>query len=118
MAHRLEEGICCSPFFSRRVDQVFYLGQHLCVRTNLDAWKLVVSSCYHWPHFPPKSGSLDDDSLLYNSSASKDIGEIKIILRRASNLQPPMSAGYNTLPISEKVHERSKKAVAHRVQYV
>ena len=47
MAHRLEEGICCSPLFSRGVDQVSYLGRHLCVRTNLDALKSVVSSFHH-----------------------------------------------------------------------
>jgi len=61
----------------------------------------------------------DDDSLLNNMSSSQEIGEIKITMRRLEGLKPmegvPVGSKYD-VPDPEAVHERSKKAMEHRVQ--
>jgi len=52
-------------------------------------------------------------------SSSQEIGEIKITMRRLEGLKPmegvPVGSKYD-VPDPEAVHERSKKAMEHRVQ--
>ena len=62
-----------------------------------------------------------DDHTYLDASPSHSIGEIKLVIKRttvpklvATNLKRT----YLSLPHLEKVHERSKKAIAHRVKYV
>ncbi|KAJ3516565.1 hypothetical protein NLJ89_g1031 [Agrocybe chaxingu] len=59
----------------------------------------------------------DDDSLLASSQSAKDIGEIKIDVHRASNLQDFENPSFNRTVFydNKKVHERAKKATEHRV---
>ena len=62
---------------------------------------------------------LDDDAYLDISPQS--IGEIKLVIFHTA--VPEVTAKkqqytYFQLPHLEKVHERSKKAIAHRVKYV
>ena len=63
---------------------------------------------------------LDDDKYLDTSSHS--IGEIKLVISRTTapkiltKKQPECT--YFVPPQLQKVHERSKKAIAHRVGYV
>ena len=62
---------------------------------------------------------LDDDTYLDTSPAS--IGEIKFDVFRTTVPKKKGKTQNSTLPglpHSEKVHERSKKATAHRVKYV
>ena len=65
---------------------------------------------------------LDDDTYL-DASPSLSIGEIKLDIFRTT--APKVVAkenlkkrAYFSLPPLQKVHERSKKAIAHRVKYV
>ena len=60
---------------------------------------------------------LDDDTYLDNSS-SHSIGEIKLAIDHV--IEPKLSVKHNhhDPPHLQKVHERSKKAIAHRVKYV
>ena len=62
---------------------------------------------------------LDDDTYLDTSSQS--IGEIKLVIVRTT--VPEVVAEeqhtiYRAPPHLQKVHERSKKAIGHRVKYV
>ena len=63
---------------------------------------------------------LDDDRYLDNSP-SHSIGEIKLVISRTTvpkfKKLKRTSSTY-VVPHSQKVHERSKKAIAHRVTYV
>ena len=59
---------------------------------------------------------LDDDTFL-DTSPSQSIGEIKLVIDRTT--VPKVVAKkstYLTLPHLQKVHERSKKAIAHSVK--
>ena len=61
---------------------------------------------------------LDDDMCL---DTSPSIGEIKLVIVRTTipekkNRKKLTSSHYLVLP--QKVHERSKKAIAHQVKYV
>jgi len=58
----------------------------------------------------------DDDTFL-NSSPSLPIGEIKLVIARTTVPQALEEAVYHAPPQLQKVHERSKKAIAHRVDY-
>jgi hypothetical protein len=65
---------------------------------------------------------LDDETYL-DTSPSRSIGEIKLVISRTAT--PTKTANKHTsdesyveLPHLQKVHERSKKAIAHRVGYV
>ena len=64
---------------------------------------------------------LDDDTYL-DASPSALIGEIKFDIFRTTAFKKqtkrPDTSSFHGLPHSHKVHERSKKAVAHRVKYV
>ena len=64
---------------------------------------------------------LDDDTYL-DTPASHSIGEIKLVISRSTI---PKNKGYKKrtkrtkfLVPAQKVHERSKKAIAHQVKYV
>jgi hypothetical protein len=59
----------------------------------------------------------DDDTFL-NSSPSFPIGEIKLVIARTTVPQALEEAVYHAPPQLQKVHERSKKAIVHRVEYV
>jgi len=62
-------------------------------------------------HFP-------DDETLSDSSAPKELGEIKIDIYRVSNIQTKQTVSCK-FPVEQgKVHERSKKAMAHHVKCV
>ena len=60
---------------------------------------------------------LDDDTYL-DSSPSQSIGEIKFVIARTTEPKvAEIKATYlMPLPHLQKVHERSKKAIAHRVK--
>ena len=63
---------------------------------------------------------LDDDTYL-DTPPSQSIGEIKLVIVRTTipekkNRKKLTSSHYLVLP--QKVHERSKKAIAHQVKYV
>ena len=62
---------------------------------------------------------LDDDTYL-DASPSASIGEIKFVIFRTtvSKKREKRQDTYPGLPPSQKVHERSKKAIAHRVKYM
>ena len=63
---------------------------------------------------------LDDDTYL-DASPSQSIGEIKFIIERTTEPKTVTANNQQTylpLPHLQKVHERSKKAIAHRVRYV
>ena len=62
---------------------------------------------------------LDDDTYL-DTSPSRAIGEIKLVISRAQKTKQhrPGHTTYLAPPHLEMVHERSKKAIAHRVGYV
>jgi hypothetical protein len=64
---------------------------------------------------------LDDDTYLETSS-SHLIGEIKLVITRTTVpkvvVNKRRSTIYDAPPHLEKVHERSKKAMDHRVKYV
>ena len=62
---------------------------------------------------------LDDDAYL-DASPSQSIGEIKFIIERTTEPKTVTAKNqtYVPLPHLQKVHERSKKALAHRVRYV
>ena len=64
---------------------------------------------------------LDDDTYL-DASPSVSIGEIKFEIFRTTVPKKKKRAKrqdtFTALPHSQKVHERSKKAIAHRVKYV
>ena len=62
---------------------------------------------------------LDDDT--YLDASSQSIGEIKLIIERTTKpktVRAKKKQTYLPLPHLQKVHERSKKATAHRVRYV
>ena len=60
----------------------------------------------------------DDDTYL-DASPSASIGEIKFgIFRTTVPKEKKRAKTFTGLPHSQKVHERSKKAIAHRVKYV
>ena len=61
---------------------------------------------------------LDDDTYL-DTSPSHSIGEIKLVIARISKSQKKAKPDtyFHTAPLhSQKVHERSKKGVTHRVR--
>ena len=62
---------------------------------------------------------LDDDTYL-DTSPSRSIGEIKLVIELTTipKLVTTKKQTYLSLPHLEKMHERSKKAIAHRVKYV
>ena len=62
---------------------------------------------------------VDDDTYL-DSFPSHSIGEIKLVITRTSDIKVVTGKNtvYSALPNLQKVHERSKKAMAHRVKYV
>ena len=60
---------------------------------------------------------LDDDTYLDTSPHS--IGEIKLVIKRTTVAKVvPMGKRIISLAPPQKVHERSKKAIAHQVKYV
>ena len=63
----------------------------------------------------------DDDTFL-DTSSSRSIGEIKLIIARTTVPHVIAEADrqdiYHPPPQLQKVHERSKKAISHRVKYV
>jgi hypothetical protein len=65
---------------------------------------------------------LDDDTY-FDISPSHSIGEIKLVIFRTTThevlpKERHEHPNYHALPHLEKVHERSKKAIAHRVKFV
>jgi hypothetical protein len=62
---------------------------------------------------------LDDDAYL-ETSPSHSIGEIKLVISRTTEpkIIPRKHRTYAAPLHLQKVHERSKKATAHRVGYV
>ena len=60
---------------------------------------------------------LDDDAYL-DASSSHSIGEIKLVINRVIRPEVSKKPTYDSPPQLQKVHERSKKAIAHRVKYV
>ncbi|KII84412.1 hypothetical protein PLICRDRAFT_167971 [Plicaturopsis crispa FD-325 SS-3] len=58
----------------------------------------------------------DDDRSLKDTSALKNVGEIEIKVWRVTK-GAVRAASYAAVPQSEKVHERSKKAMSHRVGF-
>jgi hypothetical protein len=60
---------------------------------------------------------LDDDSFLDNS-LSHSIGEIRLVILRTTvpKAGKERYTTYSAPPQLSKVHERSKKAIAHRVK--
>ena len=63
---------------------------------------------------------LDDDTYL-DTPPSNSIGEIKLVIFRSTLLKrigSKKSTTSNYLAPAQKVHERSKKAIAHQVKYV
>jgi hypothetical protein len=64
---------------------------------------------------------LDDDTYL-DTSPSQSIGEIKLVISRAIPIiktkKQFTTNPYSAPPHLQMVHERSKKAIAHRVGYV
>jgi hypothetical protein len=64
---------------------------------------------------------LDDDTYL-DTSSSPSIGEIKFVISRTNVPRVEKKAKgkitFSGRPHSQKVHGRSKKAIAHRVKYV
>lgn len=62
---------------------------------------------------------LDDDTYL-DTSPSHSIGEIKLVIVRTTipELIKEEQRMYQEPPQLQMVHERSKKAIAHRVKYV
>ena len=60
---------------------------------------------------------LDDDR--YLDTPSRSIGEIKFVIHRTTVPKVvPRVRPMGYLPPPQKVHERSKKAIAHQVKYV
>ena len=62
---------------------------------------------------------LDDDA--YSESPSQSIGEIKFVIYRSNRTIRRLAAVQHkpiVPPRLQMVHERSKKAIAHRVRYV
>jgi len=78
-----------------------------------------VSESLHAPFLFSSLVVTDDDTYL-DASPSPSLGEIKLdifrttVPEKVAKLQPPVNA---RLPHLQKVHERSKKAIAHRVNY-
>ena len=63
---------------------------------------------------------LDDDNYL-DTSPTHSIGEIKLVIVRTTIpevIAEEQHTIYRGPPHLQKVHERSKKAIAHRVKYV
>ena len=61
--------------------------------------------------------ALDDETYLDTSYLS--IGEIKLVIHRATAPKPITEESPTVAPPRvQKVHESSKKAIAHRVKYV
>jgi hypothetical protein len=61
---------------------------------------------------------LDDETYL-DTSPSRSIGEIKLVISRTATPTKKVNEHtYDGPPHLQKVHERSKKAIAHRVGYV
>ena len=61
---------------------------------------------------------LDDDTYL-DTSPSHSIGKIKLVINRTTVPEDTDEDGMEyPLPHLHKVHERSKKAISHRVKYV
>ena len=63
--------------------------------------------------------TVDDDTFL-ESSSSCSVGEIKLVIHSITILGSALMTDsmYNAPPLPQKVHERSKKAIAHGVKYV
>jgi hypothetical protein len=63
---------------------------------------------------------LDDDTYLETSTPS--IGEIKLVISRTTKPKKEKKAKRHTIDRTslhlQKVHERSKKGITHRVKYV
>jgi hypothetical protein len=62
---------------------------------------------------------LDDDTYL-DTPSSQSIGEIRLVINRTTVPEdvPKVQLPTVDLPLLQKVHERSKKAIAHQVKYV
>ena len=64
---------------------------------------------------------LQDDDTYLDTSPSHSIGEIKLVVSRTTvprKKAKKQRTTYLALPRLQMVHERSKKAIAHRVGYV
>jgi hypothetical protein len=80
-------------------------------RLKLQVWKLLR---IYRPFSPTHLGDPDDDAYLLADS-SRDIGEIRLQINRVVPLQ--LQPHQQSMPpqLDQKVHERSKKAVVHRI---
>ncbi|KDR76112.1 hypothetical protein GALMADRAFT_156246 [Galerina marginata CBS 339.88] len=63
----------------------------------------------------------DDDAYLENSVEQQNLGEIKLVFEQIRNIRVSQRARVETLfsqPVeTQKIHERSKKALSHQVRY-
>ncbi|KAF8150153.1 hypothetical protein B0H34DRAFT_732773 [Crassisporium funariophilum] len=62
----------------------------------------------------------DDDRFLEGSASTRDVGEIKLAIYRLSRPVPKVHGAPQAFycpPEERRVHERSKKAIAHQVHY-
>lgn len=63
---------------------------------------------------PTHLGEPDDDAYL-SADSSREIGEIRLQINRVELLQLNAPQQSMPPPLDQKVHERSKKAVVHRI---
>ncbi|KDR76118.1 hypothetical protein GALMADRAFT_139861 [Galerina marginata CBS 339.88] len=67
-----------------------------------------------------KFGSLettDDDTYLESPDSVRSIGEIKLVLHKATYLNGNAKEDFFSPPETKKVHERSMKALSHQINY-
>ena len=60
---------------------------------------------------------LDDDSFL-DTPLSQSFGEIKLVISRITVPEVVTKHQFTCIVPPQKVHERSKKGIAHQVKYV
>ncbi|KAF8910594.1 hypothetical protein CPB84DRAFT_1230670 [Gymnopilus junonius] len=60
--------------------------------------------------------STDDDNYLDRPASMQNVGEIKVEIYRIALSSRTVSIAFTSIPETEKVHERSKKAIDHQVK--
>ena len=81
--------------------------------SSLEVTGLAAPTCTSF-FSPTHLGDPDDDAYL-SADSSRDIGEIRLQIDRVVPMQLKSYPQSMPPPLDQKVHERSKKAMVHRI---
>ena len=102
--------------------RALYISVWFCLKFVTCAVPIQQARCHRWEGTStaciPRADRMRDDDAYLDISPSHSIGEIRLVIDRTTPRieEKKQVTTYQVPPDLQKVHERSKKAIAHRVK--